>query len=153
LLQLREKLSEFQAENNLLGTLVKELKVTTNKWRSTGFNSSSMLCQLVTLQQGTMLLQLTLLQPGTSPIMLLQLPLLICCIIMWTATGLCVFQGEKDALQKRLASTVKQHADAASRAATAVQQVDAAGRDQKRLAAEVERLSSVVHSHSVRLQK
>jgi hypothetical protein len=25
--QLREKLSEFQAENNLLGTLVKELKV------------------------------------------------------------------------------------------------------------------------------
>jgi hypothetical protein len=29
LLQLREKLSEFQAENNLLGTLVKELKVCT----------------------------------------------------------------------------------------------------------------------------
>jgi hypothetical protein len=27
LLQLREKLSVFQAENNLLGTLVKELKV------------------------------------------------------------------------------------------------------------------------------
>lgn len=29
LLQLREKLSEYQAENNLLGALVKELKVQT----------------------------------------------------------------------------------------------------------------------------
>lgn len=64
-----------------------------------------------------------------------------------------VLQAEKDGLQKRLASTAKQQTDAASRAATAVQQADAAGRDQKRLAAEVERLSSVVHSHSVRLQK
>lgn len=62
-------------------------------------------------------------------------------------------QAERDGLQKRLASTTRQHTDAASRAATAVQQVDAAGRDQKRLAGEVERLSSVVHSHSVRLQK
>lgn len=70
--------------------------------------------------------------------------LVACCLML---------QAERDGLQKRLASTVKQHTDAASRAATAVQQVDLAGREQKRLAAEVERLSSVVHSHSVRLQK
>lgn len=56
-------------------------------------------------------------------------------------------------MQKKLAATAKQNNDASSRAATALHQVDAVGRDQKRLAAEVERLTSVVHSHSVRLQK
>jgi hypothetical protein len=69
-----------------------------------------------------------------------------CCPSNWP-------QAERDGLQKRLLATQKQHNDASSKAATAVQQVDAAGRDQKRLASEVERLSSVVHSHSVRLQK
>lgn len=64
-----------------------------------------------------------------------------------------VSQAERDGLQKRLQATQRQHNDASSKAATAVLQVDAAGRDQRRLAAEVERLSSVVHSHSVRLQK
>lgn len=62
-------------------------------------------------------------------------------------------QVERDGLQKKLAAVAKQHSDASSRAATAQHQVDAVGKDQKRLAAEVERLSSVVHSHSVRLQK
>ncbi len=62
-------------------------------------------------------------------------------------------QVERDGLQKKLAAAVKQQSEANSRAATALHQVDAVGKDQKRLAAEVERLSSVVHSHSVRLQK
>lgn len=75
-----------------------------------------------------------------------QVKALACCPLTWP-------QAERDGLQKRLLATQKQHNDASSKAATAVQQVDAAGRDQKRLAAEVERLSSVVHSHSVRLQK
>lgn len=62
-------------------------------------------------------------------------------------------QVERDGLQKKLAATAKQNSDASSRAATALHQVDAAGRDQKRMAAEVERLTSVVHSQSLRLQK
>lgn len=62
-------------------------------------------------------------------------------------------QAERDILSKKFAATSKQLTESTSRAANAAAEVQAAGKEQRRLQAEVDRLSSVVHSHSIRLQK
>jgi hypothetical protein len=62
-------------------------------------------------------------------------------------------QTERDGLSKRLAAASKQLAESNSKAACASLESQTVNKEQRRLQAEVERLSSVVHSHSVRLQK
>ncbi|KAF8065453.1 hypothetical protein HT031_003054 [Scenedesmus sp. PABB004] len=62
-------------------------------------------------------------------------------------------QAERDALSKRLAATARQLAEANGRAAAADAGADAGRKEAARLAAEVERLSSVAHSQALRLQK
>jgi hypothetical protein len=62
-------------------------------------------------------------------------------------------QAERDGLHKRLGSTTKQQSEAAGKAAAASAQADALVQEQQRLKSEVERLSSMLHSHSLRLQK
>jgi hypothetical protein len=142
--QLREKLSEYQAENSLLGTLVKELKVRKRQQNSHMFHM--VVPYLCADCQG-------ILSSCDSSSPALQEAVLMLSTPCHPACAASPLQVERDGLQKKLASVAKQHSDASSRAATAQHQVDAVGKDQKRLAAEVERLSSVVHSHSVRLQK
>jgi hypothetical protein len=64
----------------------------------------------------------------------------------WSTHGLSRLQAERDGLSKRLTTANKQLCEATSKA-------DTASKEQQRLQAEVDRLSSIVHSHSVRLQK
>lgn len=56
-------------------------------------------------------------------------------------------------MSKKLAATTKQLAESNGKAACASLEAQNVNKEQRRLQAEVERLSSVVHSHSVRLQK
>ncbi|WIA16708.1 hypothetical protein OEZ85_013363 [Tetradesmus obliquus] len=60
---------------------------------------------------------------------------------------------ERDGLSNKLAATTKQLAESNGKAACASLEAQNVNKGQRRLQAEVERLSSVVHSHSVRLQK
>eukprot|EP00879_Flechtneria_rotunda_P025959 GHRR01027624.1.p1 GENE.GHRR01027624.1~~GHRR01027624.1.p1 ORF type:complete len:377 (+),score=217.32 GHRR01027624.1:166-1296(+) len=62
-------------------------------------------------------------------------------------------KAERDGLCKKLAVTSKQLEMCNSKATDAAAQANAAVKDQQRLQAEVDRLSAIVHAHSVRLQK
>jgi hypothetical protein len=62
-------------------------------------------------------------------------------------------QVHKDTASKRLHATQKQLQQVQGQAADAVKRAEAAEKEQQRLKGEVQRLTSIVQSHSIRLEK
>jgi hypothetical protein len=137
--QLREKLSEVQEENSLLGGLVKELKVGAGGQVHARAIRSTQHCAGSTRAC----------EPATRGCMWLHPDARGTRLRMHGHSAHT--QGERDGLQRRLSTASKHHSEASGKAAAAAAQADALAKEQQRLKADVSRLTSVVHSHSQRL--